>query len=460
MKLAFIGCGYVGLVSGACFAALGHEVVCVDNNRGKVLGLQAARIPIHEAGLEEMVAANIAAGRLTFTDDIGSAVAAADAVFLAVGTPSRLEDGEADLSYVFAAVDTLAAALPDGAILVSKSTVPVGTGDRIAARLAQLRDDIDVDIVSCPEFLREGTAIEDFMHPHRIVIGTNSPRAEAAMRRAYGPLIAAGAPFLVMDRRSSELTKYAANAFLATKLAFINEMADFAESVSADIEAVAQAIGLDPRIGASYLRAGPGFGGSCFPKDAMALHRTGEEVQAAMRIVETVIAVNDQRKRGMANRIIDACGGEVEGKTIALLGVTFKAGTDDLRDSPAIPIVRRLIARGARINAYDPGVSEDAYTHPSFEGVNWADSVLDAADGASATVITTDWEAFANLDLAALALRMESPRIVDLRNLYDPAKVAAAGMDYISIGRAPEFAKSASPAVAPEGGTARFAQSG
>ncbi len=275
------------------------------------------------------------------------------------------------------------------------------------------------------------------MEPHRVVIGTDSKRAEAVMRGIYAPLIDKGAPFIVMDRRSSELTKYAANAFLATKLAFINEMADFAESVSADIEAVAHAIGLDPRIGSSYLRAGPGFGGSCFPKDAMALHRTGEQVQAAMRIVETVIAVNDQRKRAMANRIIEACGGDVEGRTIGLLGVTFKADTDDLRDFPAIPIIRRLLARGAQIKAYDPGVDEAGRENPALAGISWVQSPMEAGAGAVAVVIATDWDAFRNLDLAALAEGMERPLIVDLRNLYDPAEVALLGVDYVSIGRAP-----------------------
>lgn len=437
MRLAFIGCGYVGLVSGACFAALGHSVSCVDINREKIAGLRAGRVPVHEAGLEALIAENKASGRLSFTEDVRGAVAAADAVFLAVGTPSLIEDGEADLSYVFAAVDSIAGMLAEGAVLVSKSTVPVGTGDRIAARLAQLRPEISVDVVSCPEFLREGTAVADFMAPHRVVIGTDSSRAEAVMRRIYAPLIDKGVPFIVMDRRSSELTKYAANAFLATKLAFINEMADFAESVSADIEAVAEAIGLDPRIGASYLRPGPGFGGSCFPKDAMALHRTGEEVQAAMRIVETVIAVNDQRKRAMANRIIEACGGDVEGKTIGLLGVTFKADTDDLRDSPAIPIIRRLQARGARIKAFDPGVGEEGQANPALSGVSWCAGPAEAADGAVALVIATDWDAFRRLDLAALAATMERPLIVDLRNLYDPAEAAALGIEYVSIGRAP-----------------------
>ena len=444
MKLTFIGSGYVGLVSGACFAELGHNVTCVDNDHEKIRSLQAGKIPFFEPGLEELVSANSQAGRLRFSDDTTAASSGADAVFLCVGTPSRIEDGEADLSYVFAAVDAVSELLDDGSVLISKSTVPVGTGEEIEERVERNRAGIDVHVVSCPEFLREGSAIADFMEPHRIVIGAETDRGERVMREIYRPLVDAGFPFLAMKRRSAELSKYAANAFLATRLAFINEMADLAENVSADIEEVAKAMGLDPRIGEFYLRAGPGFGGSCFPKDAMALHRKGEDVHAALRIVETVIAVNEQRKRSIANRVIEACGGSVDGKSVAILGVTFKPDTDDLRDSPSIPLIRRLVARGARIKAYDPGLPGGAPGHPDFADVVWCGSAYEAADEADVTVIVTDWSEFRDLDLHRLAREMAEPRLVDLRNLFQPSTVASAGLDYISIGREPTFAEKAS----------------
>lgn len=435
MKIAVVGSGYVGLVSGACLAAIGHDVVCIDNNASKIRTLREGRVPFYEPGLEEMLAENVTAGRLAFSTSLDDGVSDADAVFLAVGTPSRLEDGEADLSYVFEAVDALAVLLRPDAILVSKSTVPVGTGDQIAARLARRRPEVTIDVVSCPEFLREGNAIEDFMQPARVLIGTSSKAAEAIMREIYGKIVATGAPFLVMDRRSAELSKYAANAFLATKLAFINEMADFAENVSANIEDVAAAIGLDPRIGTAYLRVGPGFGGSCFPKDAMALHRTSEEVQSALRIVETVIAVNDQRKRAMASRIAAACGGDIDGKMIAILGITFKPDTDDIRDAPSIPIIRRLESRGARVKAFDPGLTAGAPQHPALANVDWPGTIEATVNGTDAAVIVTDWPHFRRIDLNDLARRMATPRLVDLRNLFDPADVAAAGLEYFSLGR-------------------------
>lgn len=436
MKLTFIGSGYVGLVSGACFAELGHDVTCVDNDHEKIRSLQAGKIPFYEPGLEELVAKNEKAGRLHFSDNAAAASSGADAVFLCVGTPSRIEDGEADLSYVFAAADSIADVLDDGAVLISKSTVPVGTSEEIQARIERRHPGLDLHVVSCPEFLREGTAIDDFMEPHRVVIGTDSEHAERVMRQIYKPLIEGGFPFLVLGRPSAELSKYAANAFLATRLAFINEMADLAENVFADIGEVVEAIGLDPRIGRSYLHAGPGFGGSCFPKDTMALHRKGEDVRAAMRIVETVIAVNDQRKRSIANRVIDACGGSVDGKIVAILGVTFKPDTDDLRDSPAIPVIRRLLARGARIKAYDPGLPDGAPGYPDLSTVAWSDGIYEAAADADVAVIVTDWSEFRTLDLNRLADTMSTPRLVDFRNLFEPSTVAAAGFYYISVGRA------------------------
>lgn len=433
MRIAVVGSGYVGLVSGACLAEIGNDVVCIDNNASKIAALKAGRTPFFEQGLEALVASGTQSGRLSFSTSLADGAPDADAIILAVGTPSRLEDGEADLSYVFSAVDALTEHLRDGVVLVSKSTVPVGTGDQISARIARRRPGLDVEVVSCPEFLREGTAVEDFMNPHRILIGTDSDHGEAVMRQMYERIISAGAPFLVMERRSAELAKYAANAFLATKLAFINEMADFAENVAADIEDVATAIGLDPRIGSSYLRVGPGFGGSCFPKDTMALHRTGEDVQSSLRIVETVIAVNEQRKRSMASRIAAACG-DVDGKLIAILGVTFKPGTDDLRDSPSIPIIRRLEARGARIRAFDPGLDEPP-THSAFNDVEWPGRFESTVQSADAAIIVTDWDAFRDLDLSDLARRLATPTLVDLRNLFDPATAAAAGLTYHSLGR-------------------------
>jgi len=443
MRIAVVGSGYVGLVSGACLAEIGHDVVCIDSDAGKIAALRTGRMPFYEAGLEQLVGDNAAAGRLRFADSLADGVPDADAVILAVGTPSRLEDGEADLSYIHAAIDDLAEHLKPGVTLISKSTVPVGTGDQIAARLGRRRPNFEVDVVSCPEFLREGAAIEDFMRPHRILVGSGSPRGEAVLRDIYAPLIEAGVPFLVMDRRSAELAKYAANAFLATKLAFLNEIAAFAENVSADIEAVANAIGLDPRIGQSYLRVGPGFGGSCFPKDAMALHRTGEEVQASLRIVETVIAVNEQRKRSMAGRIVDAVGGDVDGKVIAVLGVTFKAGTDDVRDSPAIPIIRRLEARGAVIRAFDPGLEEPP-THAAFTNVEWPGRIEATLQSADAAVVVTDWDDFRDFSLSDMASRLSTPTLIDLRNLFDPSEAAAAGLNYFSLGRGAHRGKTTS----------------
>ena len=436
MKIAVVGTGYVGLVSGACLAALGHDVTCIDNDRRKIDSLRTGKVPFFEPGIEDLVAENVAQGRLSFTDDLPAGVKDSEVIFLAVGTPSRTQDGEADLRYVFSAVDDVADAVSDGTVLVSKSTVPVGTGDLVHTRLASKISGSEIDVVSCPEFLREGTAISDFMEPHRIVVGVESARAEDVMRRVYAPLTDKGAPLLVMRRRSAELTKYAANAYLAMRLAFINEMADFAESVSADIEEIAAAIGKDPRIGESYLRVGPGFGGSCFPKDTMALHRSGEEFHTALRLVETVIAVNDQRKRSMAHRIIDACGGSVAGKKVALLGITFKPDTDDLRDSPAIPIVGRLLARGATVSAYDPGLPLGVPGHPDFVGVNWCASVNDAVTDADVAVVVTDWGIFRAMDLRDLGTRMARPCLVDLRNLFDDDNARSAGLTYIPLGRA------------------------
>lgn len=440
MRIQIVGTGYVGLVSGACFAEIGHNVVCSDIDRGKIEGLHRGILPIHEPGLAELVAANVAAGRLSFSADITEGIAEADLVFLAVGTPARGDDGEADLRHIFAAVDAIAPVLRADAALVSKSTVPVGTGDRIEQRLRAAGS--DADVVSCPEFLREGDAISDFLRPSRIVIGTQSERAAAALREAYGPIIAKDAPFLVMARRSAELAKYAANAFLATKVSFINEIADFCEKTGAEINDIAAAIGLDPRIGNAFLRAGPGYGGSCFPKDTLALVRNGEAINTSFHIVDTVVAVNDRRKRLMAGRVIDACGGSVDGKRIAVLGVTFKPNTDDMRDSPCIPIVRRLADHGARLVAFDPAGEEQAKKLSAFEDVEWAPSAEDAIRGSDAVVVVTDWDEFRILRPEDFVRLMAQPLVVDLRNIFRPDDMEQAGISYVSIGRAPRMARS------------------
>ncbi len=451
MKIVMIGTGYVGLVSGACFADARHEVVGVDRDAGKIDRLHHGEIPIHEPGLDALVAANVAAGRLTFTTELAEALPGAEAIFLAVGTPTRGEDGHADLSYVFSAVDELAGGMTDYAVIVSKSTVPVGTGDRIEERIRQRRPDLAFDVASSPEFLREGSAIADFANPDRIVVGTGSERAAAILRAVYQPIARDGAPILFMSRRSAELTKYAANAFLATKITFINEIADFCEKVGADVDDVSRAVGLDPRIGGRFLQAGPGYGGSCFPKDTLALLRNGEAFGSTLQIVETVVSVNERRKRQMVNRIVDACGGSVAGRRIALLGVTFKPNTDDMRESPSIPIARQLGELGARLSAYDPVGRARAMQLPAFAAVDWHDDPLAAIDGADAAVIITEWDEFRHLDLAAMAARMAQPLLIDLRNVFRPDAAAAAGLTYLSIGRPRAAPAGADLADGPDG---------
>ena len=433
MRIAMIGTGYVGLVSGACFSELGHSVACVDMDEGKVAALTARHIPIYEPELDAMVAENSDRGRLSFTTDLASAVSGAEAVFIAVGTPSRAEDGDADLSHVYAAAGEVAAALDGATLVVTKSTVPVGTGREITRIIAKARPDADFDVASNPEFLREGSAIKDFMHPDRVVIGAASERARQVMRDIYKPLEAGGTPLFFTTLETAELIKYAANAFLAAKITFINEIADLCEAVGADVEDVATGIGLDKRIGPKFLAAGPGFGGSCFPKDTLALLGMGRQHGVEQSIVEAVVAVNDRRKRAMAGRVVAACGGSIEGKTIAILGLTFKPDTDDMRDSPAIDIVGGLQAAGAVVRAFDPEGMEEA--GKCLDDVAYCDDAYEAMDDADALVIVTDWEQFRGLDLDRVKSLLRQPVFVDLRNLYAPDDMARAGFRYHCIGR-------------------------
>ena len=432
MKIAMIGSGYVGLVSGACLADFGHEVVCIDKDPDKIAALNEGRMPIYEPGLDTLVAENVRQRRLAFSTDLKPAVAQAQAVFIAVGTPSRRGDGFADLSYVYAAAREIAEALTGYAVVVTKSTVPVGTGDEVERILREARPDLDVGVASNPEFLREGAAIGDFKRPDRIVIGAEDARAAAVMQEVYRPLYLNQAPILLTGRRTAELTKYAANAFLATKITFINEIADLCEQVGANVQEVARGIGLDNRIGAKFLHAGPGYGGSCFPKDTLALVKTAQDYGTPVRIVETVVAVNDQRKRAMARKVIAACGGSVRGKRVALLGLTFKPDTDDMRDAPSLSIIAGLQDAGARIVAYDPEGMEQA--RPLLQGVAYAEDAYACAEGADALVIVTEWNAFRALDLARLKALMAAPVLVDLRNVYAPAEVERHGFDYSGIG--------------------------
>jgi UDPglucose 6-dehydrogenase len=434
MRVAMIGTGYVGLVSGACFADFGHEVTCVDKDTGKIAALERGEVPIFEPGLNDLVAVNMRAGRLKFTTDLPGAVAAADAVFIAVGTPSRRGDGHADLSYVFAAAREIADALSGFTVVITKSTVPVGTGDEVERIIREVRPNVECAVVSNPEFLREGAAIQDFKHPDRIVVGTEDERAREVMTEIYRPLYLNRSPILFTGRRTAELIKYAANAFLATKITFINEIADLAEKVGADVQEVARGIGLDNRIGAKFLHAGPGFGGSCFPKDSVALIKTGQDHNSPLRIVEAVVAVNDARKRAMARKVAAALGGELRGKTIAVLGLTFKPNTDDMRDSPSIPLVTALQDLGAKVRAFDPVGMEQA--KPLLANVTFCDDAYSCAKGASALVIVTEWEQFRALDFARLKAVMERPVLVDLRNIYSPEEVAHHGFVYESVGRA------------------------
>jgi UDPglucose 6-dehydrogenase len=433
MRVAMIGSGYVGLVSGACFADFGHEVTCVDKDKAKIAALNGGEVPIYEPGLTELVAANAKAGRLKFTTDLKAAVRDADAVFIAVGTPSRRGDGHADLSYVFDAAREIAAALSGFTVVITKSTVPVGTGDEVERIIAETRADADCAVVSNPEFLREGAAIRDFKHPDRIVVGSDNVRAREVMSELYRPLYLNRSPILFTDRRTAELIKYAANAFLATKITFINEIADLAEKVGADVQEIARGIGLDNRIGAKFLHAGPGYGGSCFPKDTLALIKTGQDHAAPLRIVEAVAAVNDARKRAMARKVASALGGDMRGKTIAVLGLTFKPNTDDMREAPSIPLITALQDMGATVRAYDPVGMEQAKGF--INNVTFCDDAYACAKGASALVIVTEWEQFRALDFGRLKGVMANPLLVDLRNIYRADEVARHGFAYESVGR-------------------------
>ena len=433
MHIAIVGAGYVGLVSGACFADFGHHVICVDNDAKKIAALNLGKIPIHEPGLAELVAANIQQGRLHFVTDMKSAVESAEVVFIAVGTPSRRGDGHADLSYVYAATREIAAHLKESTIVVTKSTVPVGTGDEVEQIIRHENPDKNVAVVSNPEFLREGAAIRDFKHPDRIVVGTNDPRARSVMAEVYRPLHINKSPIMFTDRRTAELTKYAANSFLATKVAFINEIADLAEKVGANVQDVARGIGLDNRIGPKFLHAGPGFGGSCFPKDTLALIKTGQDNEAPLRIIETVVAVNEQRKRAMARKVAGAFGGNIRGKSIAVLGVTFKPNTDDMRDAPSIPLITALQDMGAGVRVYDPVGMDEA--RKVFDNVTFCENAYECAKGCHALVIVTEWEQFRALDLKELASIMACSVIVDLRNIYSPEEVTRSGFLYCGVGR-------------------------
>ena len=434
MRVTMIGAGYVGLVSGACFADFGHDVICVDKDRAKIDSLRAGVMPIFEPGLPELVAANVRAGRLTFTDDFASSVHGAEAIFIAVGTPSRRGDGHADLSFVHAAAREIAAELNGYAVIVTKSTVPVGTGDEVERVIREANPAAAFAVVSNPEFLREGAAIGDFKRPDRIVIGTEDAHARAVMTELYRPLFLNQSPLLFTARRTAELIKYAANAFLATKITFINEIADLCEAVGADVQDVARGIGLDNRIGAKFLHAGPGYGGSCFPKDTLALIKTAQDYGAPVRIVETVAAVNDSRKRAMAKKVIAAAGGSVRGKRIAVLGLTFKPNTDDMRDSPAIAIVQALQDAGAEVRAFDPeGIAQAKLV---LTNVDYARDPYDCITGAEAAVLVTEWDAFRAMDMDRVRSLMAKPVLVDLRNVYRLEEMARRGIDYRSIGRA------------------------
>jgi UDPglucose 6-dehydrogenase len=433
MRVAMIGTGYVGLVSGACFADFGHRVTCVDTDAEKIAALTRGDVPIYEPGLHALVQSNIRGGRLLFSTELPGAVAEAEAVFIAVGTPSRRGDGHADLSYVYAAAREIAAALDGFTLVVTKSTVPVGTGDEVERIIREARPNADFSVVANPEFLREGAAIRDFKHPDRIVVGTEDPRARELMAELYRPLYLNAAPILYTARRTAELIKYAANAFLATKITFINEVAELCEKIGVDVQEVARGIGLDNRIGGKFLHAGPGFGGSCFPKDALALIKTAQDHQAPLRIVETMVAANDQRKRAMARKVAAALGGSLRGKCIAVLGLTFKPNTDDMREAPSIALITALADMGAAVRAYDPAGMEQAKA--VLPDIAYADSAYSCAAGADALVIVTEWEQFRALDLPALKAVMARPIVIDLRNVYTPEEMAKHGFVYRSVGR-------------------------
>ena len=432
MRIAMIGTGYVGLVSGACFADFGHQVTCVDKDKGKIDGLNADLMPIWEPGLEALVKANAERGRLSFTTDLAAGVKGAEAVFSAVGTPARRGDGHADLTFVFDAARELARHIAPGTVVVTKSTVPVGTGDEIERILRE--EGVEApSVASNPEFLREGAAIADFKHPDRIVVGAEDEAAREALREIYRPLFLNRAPILFTARRTAELTKYAANAFLAVKISFINEIADLCEAVDADVQDVARGIGLDNRIGPKFLHAGPGYGGSCFPKDTLALLQTADGVGVPQRIVRTTVEVNDSRKAGMAERVAAALGGDLAGKRIGVLGLAFKPNTDDMREAPSIPLIKGLVERGAEVSAFDPVARHAA--EQIFEGIEFADDAHAAAEGADALVIVTEWDEFRALDLETLAKVMRGRVLVDLRNVYDRDDAERAGLRHHGVGR-------------------------
>ncbi|MBA4203478.1 UDP-glucose dehydrogenase family protein [Pannonibacter sp. Q-1] len=433
MRVTMIGTGYVGLVSGTCFADFGHTVICVDKDASKIDALNKGQIPIYEPGLAELVAKNVREERLSFTTDAADAIAGADAVFIAVGTPSRRGDGHADLSYVYGAAEEIAAAIKDFTVVVTKSTVPVGTGDEVEDIIRRVNPAADFAVVSNPEFLREGAAIEDFKRPDRIVVGTDDPRAVEVMRELYRPLYLNETPILVTRRRTSELIKYAANAFLAVKITFINEMADLCEKVGANVQEVSRGIGLDNRIGSKFLHAGPGYGGSCFPKDTLALSKIGHEAGSPVQIVDTVIKVNDDRKLAMADKVIRHLGGDIAGKTVAVLGLAFKPNTDDMREAPSIPIIKRLQEAGATIRAFDPVSMHEA--SKSMTDVMFCDGPYHAVENADAVVIITEWDQFRALDLNRLKSIMRTPNVIDLRNIYRMEDMTQRGFNYVSVGR-------------------------
>ena len=432
MRVAMIGTGYVGLVSGACFADFGHDVVCIDKDAGKIERLKQGEIPIFEPGLEALVERNVREGRLAFSVDAADAVRAADAVFIAVGTPTRRGDGHADLSYVYAAAEEIAGLMDGFTVVVTKSTVPVGTGDEIEAIIRKARPDAQFAVVSNPEFLREGAAIEDIKRPDRNVVGAEDERAKAVMNELYRPLFLNETPIVFTGRRTSELIKYAANAFLALKITFINEIADLCEAVGADVQQVARGIGLDKRIGNKFLNAGPGYGGSCFPKDTIALVRTAQDAKAPVRLIETTVEINDARKKAMAGRVADVLDGDLTGKVIGVLGLTFKPNTDDMRDAPSLAIVQALEDAGATIVAYDPEGMEVAA--PMMPGVTMAKDAYEAAEGADVLVLVTEWDIFRALDMKRLAAAMNGNALVDLRNIYPLAEVTEAGFTLARVG--------------------------
>ncbi|SCB61634.1 UDP-glucose dehydrogenase [Rhizobium aethiopicum] len=432
MRITMIGSGYVGLVSGVCFADFGHDVICVDKDLSKIEALREGRIPIYEPGLDQLVAENTSTGRLSFSTDVGESVRGADVVFIAVGTPSRRGDGHADLSYVYAAAREIATYVEGFTVIVTKSTVPVGTGDEVERIMRETNPAADIAVVSNPEFLREGAAIEDFKRPDRIVVGLNDDRAREAMTEVYRPLYLNQAPLVFTTRRTSELIKYAANAFLAMKITFINEIADLCERVDANVQDVSRGIGLDGRIGSKFLHAGPGYGGSCFPKDTLALAKTAQDHDAPIRLIETTISINDNRKRAMGRKVISAVGGDIRGKKIAILGLTFKPNTDDMRDSPAIAIIQTLQDNGAQVVGYDPEGMENA--RKVIENIEYANGPYEAAAGADALVIVTEWNQFRALDFNRLKQSMRAPVLVDLRNIYRSDEIRKHGFIYTGIG--------------------------